>query len=81
MPKQPEELPNLAPEGIDVLLCNYNATLSRMINRHAPLKEKTLRARPRVPWCNADIDNAKRIQRKAERRWRKTKLLSDYLYT
>ena len=64
---------------VDALLCNYNAALSRMINRHAPLKEKTLRARPRVPWYNADIDNAKRIRRKAKRRWRKTKLLSDLI--
>jgi len=45
--KQPEELSNLAPEGVDALLCSYNATLSRMIDRHAPLKKKTLRARPR----------------------------------
>ena len=50
-----------------------------MINRHAPLKEKTMRARPRVPWYNANIDNAKRMRRKAERRWRKTKLLSDLI--
>ena len=30
-----------------------------------------------MPWYNADIDNAKRLRRKAERRWRKSKLLSD----
>ena len=50
-----------------------------MTNCHAPLKTKTLRARPRVPWYNADIDAAKRIRRKAERTWRKTKLLSDLI--
>lgn len=72
--KQPEDLSNLAP-----LLCKYNATLSRMVNHHAPLKEKNLRARPRVLWYNADTDNAKRIRRKAERRWRKTKLVSDLI--
>lgn len=33
--KQPEDLSNLAP-----LLCKYNATLSRMINHHAPIKGK-----------------------------------------
>ena len=77
--RQPEELSNLAPEGVDALLCNYNATLSRMIDRQAPLKKKTLRARPKVPWYNADIDNARRIRRKTERRWRKTKLLSDLI--
>lgn len=72
--KQPEDLSNLAP-----LLCKYNATLPRMINHHAPLKEKILRARPRVLWYNADTDNAKRIRRKAERRWRKIAVRSDYL--
>ena len=74
---QSEELSHLTPEGVDALLHNYNSTLSRLINRHAPLKKKTLRARPRVPWYNADIDSAKRIRRKGERRWRKSKLLSD----
>lgn len=77
--KQSEELSNLAQGGVDALLCKYNATLSRMINHHAPLKEKTLRARPRVLWYNADTDKPKRIRRKAERRCRKTKLLSDLI--
>ena len=74
---QSEESSHLTPEGVDALLRNYNSILSRMINRYAPLKKKTLRARPRVPWYNADIDSAKRLRRKAERRWRKSKLLSD----
>ena len=52
---------------------NYNKTLSRMTNCHAPLRTKTLRARPRVPWYNADIDAAKRIG------WRKTKSPSDLI--
>ena len=39
--KQSEELSNLAPDGVDAHLCNYNATLSRMIDPHAPLKKKT----------------------------------------
>ena len=50
-----------------------------MINHHAAVKQKTFRARPRVPWYNTDIDNARRIRRKAERAWRKTKLLSDLI--
>ena len=77
--EQSDELTNVTPDGVDALLRNYNKTLSRMTNCHAPLKTKTLRARPRVPWYNADIDAAKRIRRKAERRWRKTKSLSDLI--
>ena len=37
----------------------------------------TVRARPQVPWYNADIAEAKRRRRKAERRWRKTRLPED----
>ena len=46
--EQSDELTNVTPDGVDALLRNYNKTLSRMTNCHAPLKTKTLRARPRV---------------------------------
>ena len=36
-----------------------------------------MRARPQVLWYNADIAEAKRRRRKAEQRWRKTKLPED----
>jgi len=42
--EQSEELSHLTPEGADLFLCNYNGTLSNMIKRHAPLKNKTLAA-------------------------------------
>ena len=47
--EQSDELTNVTPDGVDVLLLNYNKTLSRMTNCHALLKTKTLRARLRVP--------------------------------
>ena len=75
--EQSDELTSLNLEGVDALLLNYNSTLSRMTNCHAPLKTKTSRARPRVLWYNADIDATKQIRRKAKRTWRKTKSLSD----
>ena len=34
--------------------------------------------RPVVPWYNEDIDQAKRTRRKAERKWRRTRLPSDF---
>jgi len=74
--EQSDELTNVTPDGVDALLRTIT-TLSRMTYCHAPLKTKTLRARPRVPWYNADI--AKRIRRKAERTRRKTKSLSDLI--
>ena len=61
---------NLLPEDVDPLLCDYNET--------RPLKTKIVRARASPPWYNGEIDAAKRLRRKAERIWRKTKLVSDF---
>ena len=47
------------------------------MDHHAPLKTKTVRARPQVPWYNADIAKAKRRRQKAEQRWRRTRLFED----
>lgn len=50
----------------------YNRTLSGLPDKHAPLKENTIAVRPRVPWFNVMVKEAKRICRKHERIWRKT---------
>ena len=40
---------------------------------------KTVTKRPIVPWFNNEIKTAKRMRRRAERKWRKTKLRLDFL--
>ena len=67
----------MSSSQLDMLVRDYNASLSSIMDHHAPLKTKTVRARPQVPWYNADIAEAKRRRRKAERRWRKTRLPED----
>ena len=67
----------LSASDLDMLVCDYNVSLSSIMDRHAPLKTKSVRARPQVPWYNADTAEAKRRRRKAERRWRKTRLPED----
>ena len=47
------------------------------MDHHTPFKTETARARLQVAWHNADIAEAKRRRRKAERRWRKTRLPED----
>ena len=42
-----------------------------------PVKTRTIVIRPQVPWYTDEIRQAKREQRKAERRWRLSKLDSD----
>ena len=67
------------PEELDRLVNIYNTTLTSMIDKHAPLTTKIVKARSQVPWYNHDIAAAKRKRRKAERIWRKTKAEDDLL--
>ena len=43
-----------------------------LIDCHAPLKSKTVKARPSFSWYIAKTGAVKRLRRKGERRWRKT---------
>ena len=56
---------------------SYNKTLIAVLDKHAPVKTRTIVMRPQVPWYKDEIRQAKRERRKAERRWRLSKLDSD----
>ena len=45
----------ITPLDLDVLVEDYTTTLSQVLDRHAPLKTKTVRARPKVPWYTSEI--------------------------
>ena len=62
----------------DLVDC-YNRTLSAALEQHAPLICKTVVKRPTVPWFNEEVKSAKKARRRAERKWRRTKLYSDFL--
>ena len=64
-------------EDFDACVREYHTALATVLDRHAPQKNRTKVTRPVVPWYNEDIDIAKRLRRKAERKWRRTKLESD----
>ena len=67
---------------LDMYVKEYNSTLSAALDRDAPPETRTRVIRPTVPWYNETIDIAKRARRKAERKWRRTRLdcdLHDYL--
>ncbi|GFR89728.1 RNA-directed DNA polymerase from mobile element jockey [Elysia marginata] len=51
----------------------YNATLEKLLEKHAPLKAKTITDRISAPWINADVKLQKQQRRQAERAWRKEK--------
>ena len=65
------------PENLEDLVSCYSKTLQTAMDKQAPLQTWTVVSRPRVPWYNDEIRQAKRDRRKAEKKWRRTKLHSD----
>ena len=55
----------------------YNDTLKKIFDKHAPLKSKVVTIRPQTLWYNEAIGQAKRERKRAERKWRKTRLTVD----
>ena len=55
---------------LDRLAYMYNNTLASVLNTHAPLRSRTVVTRAQVPWFTDEIREAKRLRRRAERKWR-----------
>ena len=56
----------------------YNNALRQVLDKHAPQKSKVVTIRPAAPWYSKDIAACKKLRRKLQRRWRKTKCPYDY---
>ena len=67
------------PVTLNDLVSCYNSTLASALDRHASLITKSIPARPLVPWFNDEIKEARRLRRRAERRWRRSGLEADFL--
>ena len=67
------------PDDLDTLVDCYNNTLLSVLNKHAPVQSRKITIRTRAPWFNEEIKQAKREKRKAERRWRSTRLNADLI--
>ena len=59
------------------LLANYNNVLKEILDKHAPQMERKVVLRLQSPWYNTDLEAAKRLKRKLERKWLKSKLTVD----
>ena len=55
----------------------YNTLLIGLLDKHAPLKTRTITIRPLAPWYTEDIREEKQKRRALERRWRRTGLTVD----
>ena len=59
----------------------YNNTLKVVLDKHAPLKTRTILVREDTPWFNAKITESKRLRRAAERKMIRTgSLIDKHLY-
>ena len=55
-------------------LCEqYHTTLKTSLDKHAPVKSKSIKIKPSAPWMSPGIINAKVRRRYLERIWRKSR--------
>ena len=52
----------------------YNSTNTELIDKHAPLITRVITIRQKTPWFSEGLSEAKRQLRRADRRWRQTRL-------
>jgi hypothetical protein len=60
--------------SLDGLVAQYNDGLALLLDKHAPVKMKSIVLRPSAPWINDEIREFRKQLRKAERIWRMNKL-------
>ena len=65
------------PNHLDTLVNCYNETLRSVLDIYASVLSRDIIVRPRAPWFNEDITKAKRTRRRAEKKWRTTRLPAD----
>ncbi|KAL3882700.1 hypothetical protein ACJMK2_029013 [Sinanodonta woodiana] len=63
---------------VDKLFDAYTSELSMLLERHAPLRTKSIILRNDCPWYTDERYEAKHKKRKLERNWRKSKLCIDH---
>ena len=68
------DLTKQLPSNVDEMVSCYNRVLKELMDKHAPLKSRAIADRTSEPWMNEDIQRAKQLRRRHEKRWRKTKL-------
>lgn len=66
-----------AGHDLESLLVLYNTSLIVLLDKHAPLKMRTITIRPSAPWYTEDIREEKQKRRALERRWQRTGLTAD----
>ena len=56
---------------------SYNSVLKDIVDKHAPEKSRVIVVRADAPWYTFELVKEKRLRRKLERKYNKTKLTVD----
>jgi hypothetical protein len=59
------------------LVAFYEESVTRVLDKHCPVNTRMCSVRPRMPWYNQTIHEARRIRRRSENKWRKSRLEVD----
>jgi exonuclease III len=65
------------PTNLSDLVDSYNTTLSSLLDKHAPLKTKTIRAKTPNPWFTPALAKLKSARRHLEKVWLRTRSFHD----
>jgi exonuclease III len=65
------------PSTLTELIHSYNLTLSDILNKHAPLRTKTIKLKPSQPWFTPTLSKLKSFRRHLERLWSRTHSAAD----
>ena len=66
------------PTLLTDLVRSYNTTLSSLLDEDAPPCTRAIVSRLSVPWFNEETRSAKRLRRRAERKWKLSNLDADF---
>ena len=64
-------------QDLTCIVQQYHTCLTELIDKYAPLTTKVIKIRKTEPWYDSSISEKKQKCRKAERKWRKSKLILD----
>lgn len=68
----------ILPASCDFVVVHFNSRLRSALDKVSPLSNKTIKNNNSTPWKNDKIKHLRKICRRAERKWRKTKLTVHY---
>ena len=71
---QESSLSSISDNDVSSMVSCYNAQLRLLLDKHAPVRNKSVVIRQKVPWYNAEVRTARSERRRAESTWRQSRL-------